>query len=263
MAVYNRMPWMCAQRDNNNVQEKTTQNLLELIRPVRFYATVDSVLRVSGEINLPKEGSKVSMKPKGKIFDHRHKGGVRLESLESSKDAQEGKNESSAETDTLEMDKLQMMRLSGIVKTFKYTKEDAKTVTIQILNVVAFCHLQGVVHRDLKPEVNSLCTFKEDTSQLKAIYFGFSDYCEQVRSSQIYIIFHLIQKMKYLYIHYYPAPLTVLQANAESSTKDRLLLPVDRSDKVTCAHKATIIHRRTQAAYLVHHSYGDCGHTPS
>lgn len=24
---------------------------------------------------------------------------------------------------------------------------------IQILNVVAFCHLQGVVHRDLKPEV--------------------------------------------------------------------------------------------------------------
>ncbi|CAN6916967.1 unnamed protein product [Brassica oleracea var. botrytis] len=163
MAVYNRMPWMCAQRDNNNVQEKTTQNLLELIRPVRFYATVDSVLRVSGEINLPKEGSKVSMKPKGKIFDHRHKGGVRLESLESSKDAQEGKNESSAETDTLEMDKLQMMRLS----------------------------------------------------------------------------------------------------DAESSTKDRLLLPVDRSDKVTCAHKATIIHRRTQAAYLVHHSYGDCGHTPS
>ena len=127
MAVYNRMPWMCAQRDNNNVQEKTTQNLLELIRPVRFYATVDSVLRVSGEINLPKEGSKVSMKPKEKIFgryldlfpnlDHWHKGGVRLESLESSKDTQEGKNESSAETDTLEMDKLQMMRLSGIVKT--------------------------------------------------------------------------------------------------------------------------------------------------
>ncbi|CAF1935052.1 unnamed protein product [Brassica napus] len=129
MAVYNRMPWMCAQRDNNNVQEKTTQNLLELIRPVRFYATVDSVLRVSGEINLPKEGSKVSMKPKGKIFsryldlfpnlDHRHKGGVRLESLESSKDTQEGKNESSAETDTLEMDKLQMMCLSDAESSTK------------------------------------------------------------------------------------------------------------------------------------------------
>ncbi|KAF3600006.1 hypothetical protein F2Q69_00035464 [Brassica cretica] len=127
--------FLCS-RDNNNVQEKTTQNLLELIRPVRFYATVDSVLRVSGEINLPKEGSKVSMKPKEKIFgryldlfpnlDHWHKGGVRLESLESSKDTQEGKNESSAETDTLEMDKLQMMRLSGIVKTFKMAIQDVR-----------------------------------------------------------------------------------------------------------------------------------------
>lgn len=154
MAVYNRMPWMCAQRDNNNVQEKTTQNLLELIRPVRFYATVDSVLRVSGEINLPKEGSKVSMKPKGKIFgryldlfpnlDHRHKGGVRLESLESSKDTQEGKNESSAETDTLEMDKLQMMCLSGIVKTFKVLSLAACSVySHTFLNVILLKVIQS------------------------------------------------------------------------------------------------------------------------
>lgn len=35
----------------------------------------------------------------------------------------------------------------------KYSEEDAKTVVVQILSVVAFCHLQGVVHRDLKPEV--------------------------------------------------------------------------------------------------------------
>lgn len=35
----------------------------------------------------------------------------------------------------------------------KYTEDDAKAVMLQILNVVAFCHLQGVVHRDLKPEV--------------------------------------------------------------------------------------------------------------
>jgi hypothetical protein len=26
---------------------------------------------------------------------------------------------------------------------------------VQILSVVSFCHLQGVVHRDLKPEVGS------------------------------------------------------------------------------------------------------------
>lgn len=35
----------------------------------------------------------------------------------------------------------------------RYTEEDAKFIVIQILSVVAFCHLQGVVHRDLKPEV--------------------------------------------------------------------------------------------------------------
>ncbi|WZY84545.1 hypothetical protein YC2023_030929 [Brassica napus] len=128
MAANKRMPWMY----NDDVQEKTTQNLLELMRPVRFYATVDSVQRVSREINLPEEDGhhpqllKGSMKLKGKIFGgyldlfpnvdhHQHKGGVRLESLESSKDTKEGKNESSAETDTLEMDKLQMMHLSGSI----------------------------------------------------------------------------------------------------------------------------------------------------
>ncbi|KHN36210.1 CDPK-related protein kinase [Glycine soja] len=57
----------------------------------------------------------------------------------------------------------------------KYTEEDAKAVLRQILNVVAFCHLQGVVHRDLKPE-NFLFASKEDTSKLKAIDFGLSDF---------------------------------------------------------------------------------------
>ncbi|KAL4314240.1 hypothetical protein HN873_050364 [Arachis hypogaea] len=57
----------------------------------------------------------------------------------------------------------------------KYTEEDAKAVLRQILNVVAFCHLQGVVHRDLKPE-NFLFTSKDDNSELKAIDFGLSDF---------------------------------------------------------------------------------------
>ncbi|KAI3882131.1 hypothetical protein MKW92_022012 [Papaver armeniacum] len=57
----------------------------------------------------------------------------------------------------------------------KYSEEDAKAVMVQILNVVAFCHLQGVVHRDLKPE-NFLFSTKDDTSPLKAIDFGLSDY---------------------------------------------------------------------------------------
>lgn len=37
----------------------------------------------------------------------------------------------------------------------KYSEEDAKVVLVQILSVVSYCHLQGVVHRDLKPEVVS------------------------------------------------------------------------------------------------------------
>lgn len=36
----------------------------------------------------------------------------------------------------------------------KYPEDDAKAIVVQILNVVSFCHLQGVVHRDLKPEVS-------------------------------------------------------------------------------------------------------------
>ncbi|EOA26799.1 hypothetical protein CARUB_v10022894mg [Capsella rubella] len=57
----------------------------------------------------------------------------------------------------------------------KYSEDDAKKVMVQILSVVAYCHLQGVVHRDLKPE-NFLFTTKDETSPLKAIDFGLSDY---------------------------------------------------------------------------------------
>ncbi|GMJ00552.1 CDPK-related kinase [Hibiscus trionum] len=57
----------------------------------------------------------------------------------------------------------------------KYSEDDAKAVMVQILNVVAFCHLQGVVHRDLKPE-NFLFKSKEENSLLKAIDFGLSDF---------------------------------------------------------------------------------------
>ncbi|EOX98201.1 CDPK-related kinase [Theobroma cacao] len=57
----------------------------------------------------------------------------------------------------------------------KYSEDDAKAVMVQILNVVAFCHLQGVVHRDLKPE-NFLYTSKDENSLLKAIDFGLSDF---------------------------------------------------------------------------------------
>ncbi|EFJ14849.1 CPK-related protein kinase 3 [Selaginella moellendorffii] len=57
----------------------------------------------------------------------------------------------------------------------KFPEEDAKVVLSQILQIVAYCHLQGVVHRDLKPE-NFLFTAKDENAPLKAIDFGLSDY---------------------------------------------------------------------------------------
>lgn len=46
--------------------------------------------------------------------------------------------------------------LSCFCRGGRYNEGDAKIIVEQILNVVAFCHLQGVVHRDLKPEVCGL-----------------------------------------------------------------------------------------------------------
>ncbi|XP_010523831.1 PREDICTED: CDPK-related kinase 3 [Tarenaya hassleriana] len=57
----------------------------------------------------------------------------------------------------------------------RYNEEDSKAIVVQILNVVAFCHLQGVVHRDLKPE-NFLFTSSREDSDMKLIDFGLSDF---------------------------------------------------------------------------------------
>ncbi|XP_048132665.1 CDPK-related kinase 3 isoform X1 [Rhodamnia argentea] len=67
----------------------------------------------------------------------------------------------------------------------RYSEEDAKVIVVQILSVVAFCHLQGVVHRDLKPEVcyrilnlimNFLFTSRSEDADMKLIDFGLSDF---------------------------------------------------------------------------------------
>ncbi|KAI4307047.1 hypothetical protein L6164_030277 [Bauhinia variegata] len=57
----------------------------------------------------------------------------------------------------------------------RYSEEDAKSIVAQILDVVAFCHLQGVVHRDLKPE-NFLFVSKDGDAPMKVIDFGLSDF---------------------------------------------------------------------------------------
>ncbi|KAL7118919.1 hypothetical protein ACP275_02G030800 [Erythranthe tilingii] len=56
-----------------------------------------------------------------------------------------------------------------------YSEDNVKAAIVQILNVVAFCHLQGVVHRDIKPE-NFVFASKDENSELKAVDFGLSDF---------------------------------------------------------------------------------------
>ncbi|CAI5470113.1 unnamed protein product [Closterium sp. Yama58-4] len=60
-------------------------------------------------------------------------------------------------------------------KDNRYSEKDAASVVRQMLNVVARCHLNGVVHRDLKPE-NFLFANKMEESPLKATDFGLSDF---------------------------------------------------------------------------------------
>jgi calcium-dependent protein kinase len=45
----------------------------------------------------------------------------------------------------------------------------------EMLNVVARCHLNGVVHRDIKPE-NFLFKSQDEDAPLKAVDFGLSDF---------------------------------------------------------------------------------------
>ena len=46
---------------------------------------------------------------------------------------------------------MNMLLPALILQKGKYSQDDANAIVIHILNVVAFCLLQGVVHRDLKP----------------------------------------------------------------------------------------------------------------
>ncbi|KAL5209150.1 hypothetical protein ABZP36_004773 [Zizania latifolia] len=62
-----------------------------------------------------------------------------------------------------------------LVRGGKHSEVGARVVMMQFLSVGSFCHLQGVVHRNLKPE-NFLFTSKDDNLALKVINFGLSDF---------------------------------------------------------------------------------------
>ncbi|CAK9157009.1 unnamed protein product [Ilex paraguariensis] len=60
-------------------------------------------------------------------------------------------------------------------KDSRYSEKDAAIVVRQMLKVAAECHLQGLVHRDMKPE-NFLFKSPKEDSPLKATDFGLSDF---------------------------------------------------------------------------------------
>eukprot|EP00252_Welwitschia_mirabilis_P004550 TRINITY_DN14874_c0_g1_i5.p1 TRINITY_DN14874_c0_g1~~TRINITY_DN14874_c0_g1_i5.p1 ORF type:complete len:365 (+),score=85.01 TRINITY_DN14874_c0_g1_i5:338-1432(+) len=65
-------------------------------------------------------------------------------------------------------------------KDGRYSEKDAAKVVRQMLKVAARCHLNGVVHRDMKPENFLFKSTKED-SPLKATDFGLSDFIKPDR----------------------------------------------------------------------------------
>ncbi|KAK6948000.1 Protein kinase domain [Dillenia turbinata] len=63
-----------------------------------------------------------------------------------------------------------------------YAEEDAKVIVKQILSVVAFCHLQRVVHHDLEPK-NFLFTTRNEDAFVMIIDFGLSDFARSHNTS--------------------------------------------------------------------------------
>ncbi|RZC44852.1 hypothetical protein C5167_037803 [Papaver somniferum] len=68
-------------------------------------------------------------------------------------------------------------------KDSRYTEKDAAVIVRQMLRVAAECHLNGLVHRDMKPE-NFLFKSPKLDSPLKATDFGLSDFIKPGRKFQ-------------------------------------------------------------------------------
>ncbi|KAI3989034.1 hypothetical protein MKX01_033070 [Papaver californicum] len=68
-------------------------------------------------------------------------------------------------------------------KDSRYTEKDAAIIVRQMLGVAAECHLNGLVHRDMKPE-NFLFKSAKLDSPLKATDFGLSDFIKPGRKFQ-------------------------------------------------------------------------------
>jgi calcium-dependent protein kinase len=63
--------------------------------------------------------------------------------------------------------------------TYEYTQDDVCRLVRDILRVVALCHSQGVMIRDIKPDNFLFATRDHAHAPLKAIDFGVSVFCEE------------------------------------------------------------------------------------
>ncbi|KAL0746784.1 hypothetical protein Bca101_028786 [Brassica carinata] len=99
----------------------------------------------------------------------------------------------------------------------KYPEVDAKRILVQILSATAFFHLQGVVHRDLKPEISIKCskqmcfpellfTSRNEDAVLKVIDFGLSDFIRYDRRLNVLVTYYSVE-----------ADLSVEELNLQSS----------------------------------------------
>lgn len=61
-------------------------------------------------------------------------------------------------------------------KQGRFSENDAKIIFRHLMQVVKFCHENGVVHRDLKPE-NILLATTSSSSPIKLADFGLATYC--------------------------------------------------------------------------------------
>lgn len=60
-----------------------------------------------------------------------------------------------------------------IIEKGHFSEKEARTMFLQMMQALNYCHTNGICHRDLKPE-NFLLLTKADDSQIKVIDFGLS-----------------------------------------------------------------------------------------
>lgn len=87
----------------------------------------------------------------------------------------------------------------------KYSEDDAKGVLVQILNVVAFCHLQGVVHRDLKPEVKhtfDIFPFLFNKRITNMLILDLPKNCKQRKGKELCRVFRCVWSKPYVGVQF-------------------------------------------------------------